>query len=102
MTTPGEAERAELGVIIGSHMRTIGQGMSAAARSDFIAGALADLSELPYLLVKPALQAARFKVEFPGKLVVWVYGEIEKSLGRLKAEQRTYRRLLEIAGPVSG
>lgn len=102
MMNSGEAEQAELAALIAAHLRTIGQGMTPVARKEFIAGALADLSSLPYLLVKPALLAARFKVEFPGKLVVWVYGEIEKALGRLKAERATYRRLLEIAGPIDG
>jgi hypothetical protein len=102
MTTSGDAERAVLSAMIAAHLRTIGTGMSQGAKDEFVAGALADLASLPYLLVKPALEAARFKVEFPGKLVVWVYGEIEKKLSRLKAEQRMYRRLLEIAGPVSG
>lgn len=75
-----------------------GGGWTAAQRQEWQNAVLDELIDLPYMLVMPALKEARRKIEFPGKLVVWVYGQIEDRLNRLRVEQSNYERLIGIAG----
>lgn len=102
MTLPGDAEVVILSALIGKFLRITGGGMSPAARDEFTAGALAEFADLPYLLVVPALEDARRKVEFPGKLVVWVFAQIEGKMAALKRERATYQRLLDLAATANG
>jgi hypothetical protein len=97
LTEPGERELAELSALIGKLLERIGTNMVQGTKSAYVAGVLEDLSTFPYLLVKPALLDARYHVEFPGKLVVWVYAQIENRLAGLKREQSIYQRMLAIA-----
>jgi hypothetical protein len=97
MTEPGERELAELSALIGKFLRITGSGMVAGARAEYVDGVLEEFAALPYLLVKPVLEEARHTVEFPGKLVVWVYAQIENKLAALKREQSIYQRMLAIA-----
>lgn len=101
MTEPGDAELAMLSALIGKFLRITGSGMTPGARAEFTAGVLEEFASLPYLLVRPALEDARLKVEFPGKLAVWVFAQIENRLAALKRERSTYERLLAIAEPSS-
>ncbi len=97
LTPPGERELVQMTAALTRYSAIACGGWSPQQKREWQAAVLAELSDLPYLLVMPALDEARRKVEFPGKLVVWVVGQIETRLNKLRLEAGTYRRLLEIA-----
>lgn len=97
LTEPGDAEMAVLSALIAKFLRITGSSMAPGARDEYTAGVLDELAGLPYLLVRPALEDARLKVEFPGKLLVWIFAQIENKLAGLNKERSTYERLLAIA-----
>jgi hypothetical protein len=72
-------------------------GWTKAQKDEWRDAVLAELVDLPYLLVQPVLAEARRRVQFPGQLVTWIFAEVEPKMKRLHTERATYERLLEIA-----
>lgn len=68
------------------------------ARTEFTDQIVRELSEMPYLLVEPALREAPRRVEFPGKLLPWITQQIEARMLRLTREREVLMRLQDIAG----
>jgi hypothetical protein len=97
LTLPGELECGQIIVALTRFMRITAGNWTQAQRQDWQAGVMEELATAPYLLVADALEEARRKVEFPQKLVVWVFQEIGPKIARLERERATYQRLLEIA-----
>lgn len=72
-------------------------GWTPAQKNEWRDAVMAEFADLPYLLVKPVLAEARRRVQYPGALVTWVFGEVEPKMKRLQTEKAAYTRLLEIA-----
>lgn len=87
----------EMAVMLTRFSSLTAGGWTKAARDEWQKIVLDELAEMPYLLTMPALREAGRNVEFPGKLVVWVTAQIRDRWAKLRLEQETYERLLEIA-----
>ena len=96
LTCPGKLECVELAAGLTRFIAMAGGSWSVEQRKEWESAVMLELRELPFLLVAPALQEARRRVEFPGKLVPWIMDAIDPMYARIKAEKATYERLLEI------
>lgn len=98
LSLPGEVEIGHLAAGVSRFLAIAGGGMLRDARTEFTDQIVRELSEMPFLLVEPALREAPRRVEFPGKLLPWITQQIEARMLRLTREREVLMRLQDIAG----
>jgi hypothetical protein len=95
-TCPGTAELAVLAAELSKFLAITAGNWTAGQKDDWVAAVLEVLADLPFLLTKPQIIYAKTHVEYPGKFLVWMTGEIDASMKRLSTERRVVERMIAI------
>ena len=96
MTRPGPAESVKISAELTKFMALTVSNWSLEQRKEWMAAALDEISEIPYLLAMPGIAEARRVVDFPNKLVPWLFDHVAKKLGKLIEEKRIIDTILEV------
>lgn len=93
----GPAEVSDIRLALGRFIALAAPTMSTDQKREWIDAVVTEVKDWPYLMLMPVLAEARRVVEFPGKLVPWLWAQMEEKVRRLNAERRNFDRLVQIA-----
>ena len=96
LTRGDAAEKAAIGVSLTRFCALTCPNWTPEQREEWMTAATEELADLPFLLLMPALEAARRAVDHPRKLIPWCYAQLAEKMGRLEVEREIMARMIEI------